>query len=202
MVDISDLKQSESEKTLWEATRQARTTSSTPGPAAITALEEIGRASRLNGSIGLIEQVLAMESNRQLLLAYQNPLADLRRAGVLEASFRSEPSRILEWLDEYENRFTTPTVHTLNKLTSTLGIASELRRAAESMEHPWFEVEDVHGSLHRLAGLQTIGHLLGNVSTFQPSTADRLRESLGDWREIITWPEKIWTDLGIRDDFY
>ena len=41
----------------------------------------------------------------------------------------------------------------------------------------------------------------GDVWTFS-SVAESLRNSLGDWRDPITWPENIWNDFGARVDFY
>ena len=41
-------------------------------------------------------------------------------------------------------------------------------------------------------------HAFAKQATF----AERLRRSLGDWRDPITWPQSIWSDLGARADFY
>ena len=44
--------------------------------------------------------------------------------------------------------------------------------------------------------------ILSQSSSFESTFAEHIRRSLGDWRDSITWPDSIWSDLGTRADFY
>lgn len=76
------------------------------------------------------------------------------------------------------------------------------QRAMESMRTPWL---DQQASLHSMAGfaaLQGIGYALSNMPTFGDYLGSALRADLGDWRDTITWPTEIFTDIVARSGFY
>jgi hypothetical protein len=50
--------------------------------------------------------------------------------------------------------------------------------------------------------MQGIGHGLRSMPAFDENFAAALRLDLGDWRDTITWPAKIFTDLAARSEFY
>jgi hypothetical protein len=80
--------------------------------------------------------------------------------------------------------------------------ALNLQRAVEKMRVPWLDEMQSQRSIAGFAGLQNIGYGLAHLPAFGESLASALRMDLGDWRESITWPNEIFTDLGARSDFY
>jgi hypothetical protein len=79
---------------------------------------------------------------------------------------------------------------------------SSLRRAMESMRTPWLDMQEQLRSIRGFAELQSIGAALQNVPSFDERLSGVLRVGLGDWRDSITWPSDIFTDLAARSDFY
>ena len=191
--------------------------------AARAARELEGISARASSAFGIIERNAALcdqlraaersfhilDENRQLLRALEGPLDELRRAGIFETALCHELSRTQQWLAEYSSRFQLPASGGISQLLAELRATSNvifedtaLRRAIESMQNPWLDTANRLGSVQRLVQLQGIGELISHDTTFDPAVAENLRTSLGDWREAITWPEEIWTDLGARADFY
>ena len=82
------------------------------------------------------------------------------------------------------------------------GEYSSLKRAMESMLTPWLNVQDPLRSMGGFAALQGIGHALKDMPAFGHALGAALRVNLGDWRDTITWPREIFTDLEAREDFY
>ena len=70
------------------------------------------------------------------------------------------------------------------------------------MGTPWLDVQEQMRSIAGFAELQGIGHALGSMPAFGESLSSTLRIDLGDWRDQITWPPEIFTDLTARSDFY
>ena len=160
--------------------------------------------------LGAVERSFRIfDTNRQLLRALESPLEELARAGVFETAFGREMNLTHQWLTDYEKRFQLPDAGVVSRLITELQATSGLTHAAtefqhsiESMKCPWFDVDNELGSVHRLFELQGIGKLISHQLTFDSSVSEGLRNSLGDWRDAITWPENIWTDFGARADFY
>lgn len=50
--------------------------------------------------------------------------------------------------------------------------------------------------------LQGIGAALKSATVFDENLTAALRVGLGDWRDAITWPKDIFTDLAARSEFY
>ena len=74
--------------------------------------------------------------------------------------------------------------------------------AMESMKTPWLDAQQATRSMAGFAEIQGIGHALRSLPLFDDSLAAALRRGLGDWRDQITWPPEIFTDLETRSDFY
>ena len=194
---------------LREAARAARKTLNVT-TAATSALRTI------EGNLAFRDQIRAVErscrifdTNRQLLRALVSPIEELRSAGVFETAFRHEMDLTRQWLTDYEQQFRLPDAGAVSRLIADLEATSGLtsavsafRPAIESMRSPWLDINDELGSVRRLIELQGIGELISRQSTFDSSVAESLRNSLGDWRDAITWPENIWNDFGARIDFY
>ena len=149
-----------------------------------------------------------VDLNTQLLRAFESPLEELRTAGVFNTALRDHLAHTSQWLTDYENRFRLPASGELSRLVT--GLSADLTRAAASpfqatiasMRSPWLDIQNKLGSVERLVDLQGIGEVLSRTSSFESAFAERLRRSLGDWRDPITWPQSIWSDLGARADFY
>ena len=194
---------------LRRAARAAREALSVPTPA-VSAFRAIER------NLGFCDQLRAVErsfrivdTNRHVLRALESPLEELARAGVFETAFGREMSLTRQWLTDYEKRFRLPKADVVSRLVNELQVSSELTHAAaefgrsiELMKSPWFDVDNKLGSVQRLFELKGIGDLISHQLTFDSSVSERLRDSLGDWRDAITWPENILTDFGARADFY
>ena len=131
---------------------------------------------------------------------------ELRRAGAFDSALRLELDRTNRWLTDYHKRFTIPPSEEISRLAAQLSVAgqpaSTFQRIANSLKSPWLDVADQIGAAQRLVDLQRVGRIAARQSSFQTRTAGLLRESLGDWRDTISWPKEIWTDLSARADFY
>ena len=194
---------------LQNAARTARQTLDATIPAA-SALMTIERNLAICDQFHAVERSLRiLDANRHMLRALESPLDELRRAGIFDTVFRNELGLAHQWLTDYESRFRLPDVGHVSRLMTELHggssltfVGSAFQSAIESMKSPWLDVEDELGSVRRLCELQGIGELISRHSTFDHATTGSLRDRLGDWRDPITWPEDIWSDLGARVDLY
>jgi hypothetical protein len=167
-----------------------------------------------SGVIRMLEDINRSES---LMRAAIGPFADIQRAALISST--SVISRELEMarqaMSAWEARFRLPEIAESARLMSSLQASAVsqalerytaetlgIQRAMESMRTPWL---DTHESLRSLAGfasIQGMGHALSQMPAFGDHLGSALRIDLGDWRDPITWPEQIFTDLGARSDFY
>lgn len=158
-----------------------------------------------------IEQILAdVERSQAMMRMATGPLEDLRRAGLFDhgsvlartmadfsARFRLPGSAEAAWLMEQFS--SSLAAETLKRYAEQ---ASSFQRAIASMRTPWLDVQESLRSMGGFAALQGIGHALKDMPAFGPDLETALRVDLGDWRDTITWPAEIFTDLGARSDFY
>ena len=175
-------------------------------------------AVRLLQENSAIQRMLADIARTQTVLrTVVGPLEELRVAGVFEHS--SPLTRDLEEarhaLADFERRFVLPQIAETARLMAEFTASpvsealtryvqqpSSLQQAVESMRTPWLDVQEPLRSMDGFAALQGIGHVLKDMPAFGHDLADALRVDLGDWRDTITWPTKVFTDLGARADFY
>ena len=158
-----------------------------------------------------------LERNRTAMQAALAPYERLRQAGIfnLDSSLRGEIERASLSFKDLETRFHLPEMtetarfieeiqnSTVSQfLSSHTGHIAELQRAMESMRTPWLDMENKFRSITAFAELQDIGQRLRSLPAFADDLAAGLRANLGDWRDPITWPPAIFTDLGARSDFY
>ena len=71
-----------------------------------------------------------------------------------------------------------------------------------AMRAPWLDTLNALTSVQGFAELQGIGRAVQHLPAFSEGLADQLRASLGDWRDTIAWPEKIFNDTLARTSFY
>ena len=81
-------------------------------------------------------------------------------------------------------------------------LARDIKNAMEQMRTPWLDTHESIRSIGGFAAIQGIGHALSSMPAFGDHLGSALRIDLGDWRDPITWPIEIFTDLGARSDFY
>jgi hypothetical protein len=162
-----------------------------------------------------------LESIRQhdgIARAAFGQLEEVRRAGLFDIVFtgQREMDVARQAVLNFEARFRLPEITEAARLIKDLQITSlsefaariatgtnlSLRRAIESMNTPWVNIQEQMRSVAGFAELQGIGQILRTMPAFDESVSAALRVNLGDWRDQITWPREIFTDLVARSDFY
>ena len=213
MIDIGKLNQAVREvQGLVEQNRSAIEVAH--GVANSPALKAI-RAILVNSAVKqLLEDV---ERHRTLMRSVEGPLAELRRAGVFDPTrqLHEEFRKTQQMMAEFKARFTLPEVNAAVSLMSEFqrspmaGVmkryaeqASEIQRAMEAMRTPWLDARQALKSLRGFAELQGIGGMLARMATFDDHVSAALRVDLGDWRDKITWPKSVLTNLSERSEFY
>jgi hypothetical protein len=163
-------------------------------------------------SSGVKRMLEMVEKERALFRVAAGPLEDLRRLGIVDSPWK----RQLEELTTYNARFRLPEVSETARLLTEIQNSNPLkemlkrygeetsgiRHAIESMRSPWLDMQQHLHSLAGLAGLRGIGHALGSMPVFGEELTAALRVDLGDWRDRITWPETIFSDISLRSEFY
>jgi hypothetical protein len=69
------------------------------------------------------------------------------------------------------------------------------------MRTPRLIAQDSLRSVTSFVELRGIGSMLSRLPSFSEATNTTLRSYLGDWRDNITWPEPVLTDLDAREVF-
>ncbi|MER9004430.1 hypothetical protein NKI15_12440 [Mesorhizobium sp. M0862] len=109
------------------------------------------------------------------------------------------------------DRFRIPEINEVSRLLRSIanpierqyGLASAvLERSLAAMHQPWLDVHDTLASATGIAKLHGIGHLVASEPPFAANVAKVLRTDFGDWRDPITWPRNLASDLGVRADLY
>jgi DNA-binding phage protein len=191
-----------------------------------TALDALSKAARnpLADALRTIEENPAVrqmlkdvERHEALRRAVEGPLAELRQAGVFDfaSPIRREMERTQRTMAEFVARFRLPEISEAARLmaefkASPLSDAlqryseqtTSIQRAMEAMRTPWLDAEEAMRSIGGFAELQGMGRALSSMPTFDTRLVSALRVDLGDWRDRITWPETILTDLAARSEFY
>ena len=157
------------------------------------------------------------ERIRELVRASARPIEGLGRAGRfnLDTPFHRAMERAQQFVADYESRFQLPEIGEAARLmgefraSSVAGMVlditeetSSIQKAMEAMHQPWLDTADSLRSIGGFAGLQSIGRALGEIPAFGEQLTDALRVGLGDWRDRISWPKPIFTDLVARTEFY
>jgi len=155
--------------------------------------------------------------NQALISATQGPIEELRRASVFDQSLdvHERLRSAQEMLDAFNSRFILPDVSISAKLMQECqqspaaavlaryaGQADEIQRAMEAMDTPWLDEQDKMRSVIGFAEIQGIGSMLTRLPGFDNTVSEALRVDLGDWRDKITWPEPVLTDMDARGAFY
>lgn len=167
---------------------------------------------------------LAMDGIRRhegLVRAAFGPLSELQRVGVLslDRPWMRELELARKAMESYDARFELPKITETVKLLDTFkrdglsdvmaryadqfsALSSSLSRAMEGMRTPWLDMQEKMRSIAGFAEIQGIGHAMRTMPAFDEGLAASLRAGLGDWRDQISWRPEIFTDLGVRSEFY
>lgn len=213
MVDISKLNKAacaaqklteQHQGTIGAAQRIAHS----PAMEAMKALQENSAVTRLMAD---------MERHQALIRAAQGPFEELRRSGVFNhtSALQEQLRPVREIIDAFNARFTLPEVPTAVRLMQEFQQspaaeaiaryatrADEIQRAMEAMHTPWLDAQETLRSVTGFAEIQGIGRMLENMPAFDDAVCKALRVDLGDWRDKITWPAPVLTDLVAREAFY
>jgi hypothetical protein len=176
----------------------------------------IAETARLLGENSSINQIMeSLNLHQELARTALGPMWELRQAGVLDLFSRPELELASHAMEAFQDRFRLPKMDEAARLVMQFreNSASEmltryalressLQQAIESMRTPWLDAHEAMKSMAGFAEIQGIGHALQNMPAFDESFAATLRLELGDWRDTISWPPEIFTDLAARADFY
>src|SRR5579875_1448129 len=145
------------------------------------------------------------------------PLAEMRDAGILAVQRRMMDDSVAasaRMLEKFEAGFRIPsaieaarlvTQYDRSATSKALSIVSESRSllsAMEQMKSPWLEMANPVTPSASFAAIQQMANAVRVGPAFDAGIASALRLELGDWRQPISWPSEVFTDLEARSSFY
>lgn len=165
-----------------------------------------------------IQQILdsAKRYNEAMRIA-EGPLSEMRRLGLFDDSsiLSKEQEKYQNLLATFEAKFILPEVRKTASILAKFETdslrnildrysknRSSLQKAMELMHTPWLNRQAISGSLSAFAALQGIGNTLSAFPTFEDKVCNAIRSDLGDWRDTLSWPKSITSDLIARSKFY
>ena len=181
---------------------------SLPSPATRTALEIIESNLTLCTQLQTYELMARIgDLSTEMMCAFEGPLSELRDAGVFETGLADHLPHMIATIKNFEDQFKPSTELKSRRLERRF--VANTDSAFESplpmlrrLDGAWLnEVEGI-ASMQRVVDLRDLGNTLNENEPCSHPCADNLRKLLGDWRDEITWPKEIWTDLGARISFY
>ena len=179
-----------------------------PSSAARTALEVIESNLTLCTQLQTYELMARIgDLNTETMRAFEGPLSELRDSGVFETGLADHLPHTIATFKNYEDQFKPSTELKSRRLERRF--VANTDSAFESplpmlrrLDGAWLNELDGIASMQRVVNLRDLGSTLNENEPFSPACADDLQKLLGDWRDEITWPKVIRTDLGARMSFY
>lgn len=115
-------------------------------------------------------------------------------------------------LSEYLSKFRLPAEIEINGFLKSYQSATaatnqyfdntrKISEAMRAMDFPWVRNEEAFKSFDAFTRLQGIGSALQTGTGFDDQVTAFLRNSFGDWRDTINWPENL-IEAPARTDFY
>jgi hypothetical protein len=165
-------------------------------PLALTAYQDY--ASLLKQQMDLARDALqiptsAFSAMHKIILELATPRLGEELKGIWEA---------------YESRFTLPSYQEqIQLLTQQMSDISshaheQMAAAMAQMTTPWFDVTHPRDSIAGFTAIQSIGAAIDEMQAFDVKLSTLLRDSLGDWRDLLTVPESLAGSLAARREFY
>jgi hypothetical protein len=157
-----------------------------------------------NSNLRAIENLRSVEALRSI-----DRITNLRHLaeGLATPSLQMR-DQIASVVERYRNNFTLPDAGAIAKLTEQALAAKDLHlsvsnalRAMEAMRSPWLDTRRALESVRGFAGIQSIGVGASSIP-FDPTFTTTLRQQLGDWRDVETFPSLILEDPIARSEFY
>ena len=161
----------------------------------------------------VLDLAAQLTKHQDLVRIARGPVADVPdvlshvAGSALEALTRARAV-----IEEYDARFGTLPDHLEGSTTFTERIAAAARafsvsesgivQAVKSIRSPWLDTRNQEASIRAFADLQGLASVVTALPAFDDHASDALRRSLGDWRDVITFPHDIFDDVASRSDFY
>ena len=174
---------------------------------------QLANLSGLVGASSMLEIGTLEHRYQDALKGIVAPIEELRRMRL--AIQPDALAGLHDTLRAFNERFSLPLAEQARQLLGQFeasGAISAMRRlqdqtgsiqyAIDSMRAPWLDAANTLGSIGSFVELQRIGLSLQNLPTFDRALTDSLRIDLGDWRDTITWPKDIFSDVAVRTAFY
>lgn len=158
-----------------------------------------------------------LKPNDELARLLAGPAADLKRSGAFNQK-TPLPTNLIDMKriqDNYESRFVllekskffrsmenfkkSPVFAAIEPLQKQM---SGIQQAMEKMKNPWMDASKALHSVRGFGEIQALGLGLKTMNSFGDGFTSMARSFLGDWRDPISWPEEIYTDLAARADLY
>ncbi|MCL5263144.1 MAG: Swt1 family HEPN domain-containing protein [Acidobacteria bacterium] len=145
------------------------------------------------------------------------PLAELRDAGMFSAQQKALENSMLvssQMLEAFEAGFKVPsaieaarlaaeTAHSaMARALATVAPPTSVLAAMEQMRHPWLDIANPLASSASFAAIQEMANAVRVAPAFDFEVTRALRVKLGDWRDEISFPSEIYSDLQARSAFY
>ena len=165
-----------------------------------------------------ISRIIAdIDRNKPLVRNLQGLMDELQKSGVFARApkYIEQLAPALAAIESYNARFSVPKIKVAEdfinlqmplidpKILNRFALKSnEIQRAVQSIRTPWLDEQNPQRSARSFIELQGIGNMLSRLPSFDDTINTTLRSYLGDWRDAITWPEPVLTDLNFREKFY
>jgi hypothetical protein len=158
-----------------------------------------------------------MGRHKKALSAAYGPIEELRRSGALAAfaeqggaiaelqkqlALSTEPFKLPEFKQATELMKVYRTDHASEIVKHFEDHQDYLRRATETIQSPWLDMQAQMRSVGAFADIQSMGFALQNIPAFDDRLTELLRIDLGDWQDRINFPKEIFDDPLARSAFY
>ena len=171
----------------------------------------------LHDRSGMVGMIKDLEQHHELMRAAMGPIDDWKPWGALQLSSADQAAiaTVGRMVEQYQAQYRLPASAELKAISeqaaqfapSTLfnrnSVLMATAEAMQLMKSPWLrEHEAMLSSVRGFAQLQNIGHALKQMPAFGDDLTSALRADLGDWRDTITWPDPIFSDMAARSTYY
>jgi hypothetical protein len=188
------------------------------GAETIRFMQEDEERRRILAGIGDIKTFtdIAEEAERQRKI-WEGPLRETRLTDFraqFDLGYSSDAAT--QAIRTFENSFRLPGINEVDQLARyAMGAESLAKKmldgingnsiiqaAMAGMQNPWMSIEHAEKSASGLASILALGHGLDEQAPFNAGFSDVLRPSLGDWRDVASFPEELFQNPILRVGVY